>query len=94
MLRSFALSLLVPDRYYRRVRRYVEQNRMVDARGEGRRLVYLRLGKNAEPSSDRIHPQSLVRKLRFRDRHGLTPWVRAEVQRRFGFRLPKSFGRQ
>lgn len=92
VLRSFALSLLVPDRYYRRVRAYVEATRMADGRGEGQRLVYLRVAK-AEPdasSGDRLQPQSLFHKLRFRAGHDLTPWVRDEVLRRFDFRCCES----
>ena len=92
VLRSFAMSLLVPDRYYRRVRAYVEATRMADSKGEGQRLVYLRVGKAEElaPSGDRLHPQSLFRKLRFRTGHDLTPWVRDEVLRRFDFRCCES----
>ncbi len=86
VLRSFALSLLVPERYYRRVRTYVEQNRMLDGRGEGQRLDYLRVGKGAAETGDRLHEQSLVRKLKFRDRHPLAAWVRGEIGRRFDFR--------
>jgi uncharacterized protein YPO0396 len=92
VLRSFALSLLVPDQYYRRVRAYVEATRMADGRGEGQRLVYLQVGK-AEPgaaSGDRLDPQSLFHKLRFRAGHDLTPWVRDEVLRRFDFRCCES----
>ncbi len=88
VLRSFALSLLVPDRLYPRVRAYVEQTRMANERGEGQRLVYLRVGR-AEPDEargDRLHPQSIIRKLRFRTGHDLAPWVRAEVLRRLDFR--------
>ena len=88
VLRPFALSLLVPDRYYLRVRTYVEATRMADGRGEGQRLVYLRVGK-AEPvaaGGDRLHAQSMFRKLRFRPGHDLAPWVRDEVLRRFDFR--------
>jgi uncharacterized protein YPO0396 len=92
VLRSFALSLLVPDRYYRRVRAYVEATRLADGRGVGQRLVYLRVGKAEEtaPSGDRLHPQSMFRKLQFRTGQDLTPWVRDEVLRRFDFRCCES----
>ena len=87
VLRSFALSLLVPERVYRRVRGYAEATRLANARGEGQRLIYLRVGRgapNAE-AGDRQHRQSLLRKLRFRDGHELAPWVRGELRRRFDF---------
>ncbi|MDZ4820189.1 MAG: SbcC/MukB-like Walker B domain-containing protein [Planctomycetota bacterium] len=92
VLRSFALSLLVPDRLYPRVRAYVEQTKMANEKGEGQRLVYLRVGKaEADATSgDRLHPQSMFRKLKFRSGHDLVPWVRSEVLRRFDFRCCES----
>ena len=86
ILKSFALSLLVPERFYSRVRTYVESNRLTNARGEGQRLDYLRIGKVSEQSGDRIDPQSLFHKLHFKPRHDLSPWVRGEILRRFDFR--------
>lgn len=61
---------------------------MVNERGEGQRLVYLRVGKALpnEDRGDRLHAQSMFRKLKLRLGHDLTPWVRAEVLRRFDFR--------
>jgi uncharacterized protein YPO0396 len=86
VLRSFALSLLVPERFYRRVRSYVETTRIVDAHGEGQRLDYLCVGNSAVVSGDRVDPQSLVHKLQFKPRHDLAPWVRGEILKRFDFR--------
>ncbi|MCP4510678.1 MAG: hypothetical protein GY826_30250, partial [Fuerstiella sp.] len=43
VLRSFALSLLVPDKHYRVVSGYMNQNRLSDARGFGQKVVYLRV---------------------------------------------------
>ena len=37
---AFSLSMLVPDRYYQRVRAYVEQQRVANAEGQGERLDY------------------------------------------------------
>lgn len=85
VLRSFALSLLVPERFYRRVRSYVEQTKMVDGRGQGQRLVYLCVKRSVSDNGDRQHPQSLLRKLEFRAGHDLAPWVRGEVERRFDY---------
>lgn len=92
VLRPFALSLLVPEQLYPRVRSYVEQTHIVNERGEGQRLVYLRVGKAlpAEEHADRLHSASMFRKLRFRMGHDLTPWVRTEVLRRFDFRCCES----
>ncbi|MEZ6048606.1 MAG: hypothetical protein R3C11_24125 [Planctomycetaceae bacterium] len=85
VLHSFALSLLVPEKYYPQVRAWVEQNRIVDARGKGQRLDYLCVGKAAPVSGDRIDPQALINKLQFRPHHHLVPWVRDEIQNRFNF---------
>lgn len=86
VLRSFAQSLLVPEPYYARVRAYIDRTKLVDPRGRGQRLDYLLVGRSAEQTGDRLHPQSLVRKLQFRNRHPLAPWVRDEVTRRFDYR--------
>ncbi|QDT98784.1 ATP-binding protein [Gimesia aquarii] len=86
VLRSFALSLLVPEQFYPRVRAYVEGNRIIDAHGAGQRLDYLCVGKVTDSAGgDRIHPQSLCNKLQFKPRHNLTPWLRTEIQQRFNF---------
>ncbi|MEM8671634.1 MAG: ATP-binding protein [Planctomycetota bacterium] len=85
VLNSFALSLLVPDRYYQRVRGYVERNRINDDKGHGSRIDYIRVGKASENAGDRIHPNSLFRKLKFRQ-HEFAPWIKGEIIRRFDFR--------
>lgn len=91
VLRSFALSLLVPDRYYHLVSRHVDQTRLTDARGLGRRLVYLRVGEqprtNDGPTSG---SQSLLRKLVLQERHSLVPWVKAELEQRFDYHCCES----
>lgn len=83
VLYSFARSLLVPDRFYEKVRRFVEQNRIVDKFGKGQRLEYIRVEKVQGSAGDRVHPNAIVHKLEFKPRHDLSPWVRGEVQRRF-----------
>lgn len=90
VLRPLALSLLVPEQYYGRVRGYIDRTKLVDARGAGQRLDYLLVGRGAEESGDRRHRQSLVRKLRFREGHPLAPWVRGEVARRFDYQCCES----
>lgn len=85
VLRPLALSLLVPEQYYGRVRAYIDRTKLVDSHGTGQRLDYLLVGRGAEETGDRRHEQSLVRKLRFREGHPLTPWVRGEVARRFDY---------
>ena len=85
VLRPFALSLLVPEKFYRRVRAYVDQTKLIDAHGNGQRLDYICVGKAAPESGDRTAPHLLIHKLEFRPGHALTPWVRAEVRNRFSY---------
>ena len=86
VLRGFALSLLVPDRHYRVVSGYVDRTRLVDARGHGQKLVYLRVGKRLASSAvPTLHPHSLLRKLNFRNGHPLLPWVKGELEQRCDF---------
>ena len=86
VLRGFALSLLVPQRYYHIVSRHVDAKRLADGSGRGQRLVYLRVGERTGSSRQLpLHGQSLLRKLAFRERHPLLPWVKAELEERFDF---------
>lgn len=87
VLRGFALSLLVPQRNYHIVSRYVDANRVADGSGRGQRLVYLRVGERTCSSArPRLHDQSLLRKLALREGHPLLPWVKVELEERFDFR--------
>ncbi|MCA9131746.1 MAG: hypothetical protein KDA45_01260 [Planctomycetales bacterium] len=88
VLRRFALSLLVADKYYRQVSRYIENTPLRDARGRGQRLVYIRVPELPEKplAHDRLHNDSLLRKLSLRDEHPLSGWLRAELARRFNYR--------
>jgi uncharacterized protein YPO0396 len=87
VLRGFALSLLVPQRHHAQVSAYADRTQLIDSRGRGQRLVYLRVGARAASSSGPPpHPRSLLRKLDFRENHSLLPWVKAELEERFDFR--------
>lgn len=88
VLRSFAQSLLVPTRHYAVVSAYIERTRLADARGQGYRLDYVKVGPPPSPTYNRpaLHPQSLLHKLTFREGHPLLPWVKAEMEGRFDIR--------
>lgn len=87
VLRSFALSLLVPDRHYRIVSGYLNDHRLEDRRGYGQKLVYLRVRERRHrQDSSVLDPDSLVRKVRLRDGHALLPWIRSELEERFDYR--------
>lgn len=85
VLHGFALSLLVPERFYHSVSKYVDKTRLT-AQGRGQRLVYLRVGQQTA-ATDGTAPvkHSLIRKLKYRDGHELLPWVKAEVLQRFNY---------
>lgn len=86
VLHGFARSLLVPNDYYARVAGYVDSTRLQDGRGQGQRLVYLRIGARAA-SLENLKPaaSSLATKLLFREDHPLSGWIRSEVQQRFDY---------
>lgn len=84
VLRTLALSLLVPDRNYELVSSYIDRNRLAGRRGEGLRLDYLRVGPVSRTGSVPAH-DSIIRKLQFRNGHPLLPWLKAELQQRFDF---------
>ena len=95
VLHGFARSLLVSSDVYARVAGYVDRTRMVDAHGQGQRLVYLRVGmrsdnssldKQANGKSNSTAPrtETLGQKLEYRE-HQLTPWVKAEIEARFNY---------
>ncbi len=77
VLRSFGLSLLVPDALYAQVAQWVDSTHLKG------RLVYFRVrtGVRAEASSP--HKESLVRKLVVKPDSDFYPWLTREVARRF-----------
>ncbi len=86
VLRSFGLSLLVPDRLYHLVSSHIDSTRL-QVGGRGQRLVYLRVGEQSAPDDKTVmHPASMIRKLEFRPGHPLLPWLRAELAARFDIR--------
>ena len=87
VLRGFALSLLVPERHYPAVSRYMNEHRLEDSRAVGQKLVYLRVGERLQQLHRPIlNSDSLIRKLQLRDDHPLLPWVRTELENRFDYR--------
>jgi uncharacterized protein YPO0396 len=91
VLHSFARSLLVSTDFYARVAGYVDRTRLVDGRGHGQRLVYLRVASKAKPgmqgslpSQSNQEKETLLKKIEFPD-HPLVPWVRLEIQLRFDY---------
>ncbi|MBX9792301.1 MAG: hypothetical protein K2Y37_25660 [Pirellulales bacterium] len=85
VLRGFALSLLVPERHYHVISRYVDANKLTSS-GKGQRLVYLRVGQRQARSAGNLRrDRSLLGKLAFRDGHPLLPWIKAEIADRYDY---------
>ncbi|MCW2276949.1 ATP-binding protein [Heliophilum fasciatum] len=78
LLNSFGLSLLVPDKYYMDVAKWVEQTSL------GIRLVYYRM----QQESVRIHaekprPSSVIEKLMIKPDSSYISWLVSELRQRF-----------
>ncbi len=78
VLRGFALSLLVPDRHYERIARWIDEHHL------GTRLVYFRVPARATPDDLRrttTHPL-LLDMVDVKSDSAFEPWIRNELQRR------------
>ena len=78
VLHGFALSLLVDERRYGAVARYVNQTHL------GQRLVYFRVSDVDVRARGRLGPQSLVAKLDLQDT-SYRGWLLGELYRRFDY---------
>jgi uncharacterized protein YPO0396 len=94
VLNSFARSLLVSREHYLRVSGYVNQTRLVDGRGQGQRLVYLKVDSSQDPTDSPRQKNSgpvafanntLGSKLNLRPDHPLVPWLKGEIQRQYNY---------
>jgi len=80
LLRSFGLSLLVPDAHYARVSEWVDRTQLKG------RLVYFRVragGKGGRSDTPRLHPDSLARKLELKSDSPFYGWLERELTVRF-----------
>lgn len=85
VLKNYSLSLLVPQRYYSLVSKFIDGTKMADRYGRGQKLVYVRVGQSPVVQNDTepISSKSLVRKLVFRENHPMQPWIRFEIERKY-----------
>lgn len=79
LLRSFGLSLLVPDEQYAAVAAWVDRTQL---RG---RLVYYRVHKPQAGTPSSLSPHSLVRKLAIKPDSSFYRWLEIELARRFDY---------
>jgi len=77
LLRSFGLSLLVPDAYYKDVAEWVERSQL---RG---RLVYFHVRSRKPLELPDLHRDSLVRKLSIKPDSPFYDWLERELAHRF-----------
>lgn len=85
LLRSFALSLLVPERHYKAVVEYVESTRIADNEGRGRKLTYMRIPDvlldSRWPGKEGFACQHLA----IKQHHEFDAWLKQELLQRFNY---------
>ncbi len=79
LLRSFALSLLVPDTHYVQVADWVNRTHL-----DGR-LVYYRVRERSFSVTSSLGPTSLARKLEIKEDSSFYAWLEGEIRRRFDY---------
>ncbi|MDO5116822.1 MAG: SbcC/MukB-like Walker B domain-containing protein [Synergistaceae bacterium] len=79
LLHNFALSLLVPEEYYKAVSEWVDKNNLSG------RLVYFRVREKAAPRPAALPARSLVEKLALKEDSPLFHWLRSEIVSRFNY---------
>lgn len=77
LLHQFALSLIVPDRLYPDVAKYVERTHLKG------RLVYYRVRETIQACSLPSDPRALVHKLQLRLDNPFHPWLETELARAY-----------
>lgn len=80
MLRSFALSLLVPEDLYEQVARYVDRTHL-----NGRLVYYRALQATERRRAPELHAKSLVKKLNPKTESEYYDWLQRELTRRFDY---------
>lgn len=83
LLHNFGVSLLVPERHYQRVARWVNGRRLTNAAGDGIRLQFHRVPQESARAVAQPNTRSVSSRLNFRDEHPLSRWVAGEVQASF-----------
>ncbi len=77
LMRGFALSMLVPEKYYQQVAEWVNTNHLYG------RFVYFRVHQQRRGKPASPHADSLVRKLSIKPDSALYEWLEAELLHRF-----------
>lgn len=77
LVRSFALSLLVPEHHYNALSQWVDQTHL------RARLVYYKVPANPPTNRHRSPANALAAKLRIKDNSAFFGWLAREIDRRF-----------
>ena len=83
LLHNFGVSLLVPERHYQCVARWVNSRQLTDREGRGVRLQFHRVPQESSRVVAQPDARSVAARLNFRDEHPLARWVEGEVQASF-----------
>ena len=79
LLHNFGLSLLVPERHYKKVADWVDRTQLKG------RLVYFRVRSEQTSAIPAVHPQSLSRKIIIKPDSEFYGWLEYELARRFDY---------
>ncbi len=83
LLHNFGVSLLVPERHYQQVARWINGRRLTDAAGDGVRLAFQRVSQDDRRPVSAPGARSVAGRLNFREEHPLARWTAGEVQGSF-----------
>ncbi len=83
LLHNFGVSLLVPERHYQRVARWVNGRRLTNSAGDGVRLLFHRVPQEGARVFVKADARSVAARLNFREEYSLWCWVAGEVQTSF-----------
>src|SRR5690606_1880381 len=78
-MHDFGLSMLVPDRLYKDISRYVNEHHL------NGRLVYLRVFDRVRRSHVELRPSSLFNKVEVRHDSEFCEWLEAELAERYNY---------
>jgi len=87
LLRSFGVSMLVPEKHYHQISNYINQRRLTDNRNRGIRFEYFKVPYSFKGSKyNEIDADSVVNKIEIKSETSFESWLEAELQKRFNLR--------
>ena len=85
LLRGFGISMLVPEKHYRQISKYVNERKLKDNKNRGMRFEYFKVPHNFKLNNflNDIDPDSVVNKIDIKPDTPFEEWLKAELQKRF-----------